>query len=513
MFKRFVLFSIIFFPGFILCFSNSSFAQEKSEILSSSANLNKEISQKDRLEKVRLKIIGAVENGKIPSMAVAATKNGEIIWEEGFGWADKKNGRKATEHTMYSLASISKPVTSTGLMILVEKGKVDIKEPANKYIYPARLTAYEGNSSDATVKHILNHTSGLPLHYTFFYEDEPYNPPSMEESIKRYGILVHPPGEVYQYANFGFGIIDFIISKVSGKSFAEYMEKEVFSPLGMTHTSVGIKPGLEKYAAARYDSGEDPIPFYTFDHAGASAVYSSAHDLVRFGMFHLKNRLTGQKQILKDETIDYMHMEKDPYAVNKNYALGWGFNKNDYGYFSAGHGGGMPGVTTNLKIFPEENIAIVVLVNCGTGFMREILNDITGAILPEYEKKLKNSNSRQGNNQGTFKPSKKLSGEWSGKIKTYEGEFPVTGVIKAEGNTTIRFNDQDETQVRNIRYRRGWLTGTFKGTIPTEDTKRYDHNIFIKMRLKNGKLSGYISARSTTRRVYWALSSYISLEK
>jgi CubicO group peptidase (beta-lactamase class C family) len=175
------------------------------------------------------------------------------------------------------------------------------------------LTAFEGDASAATVTHILNHTSGLPVHYSVFYQDEPdRQPPAVSESIRRYGILVHPPGAVYHYANFGFGLVSHIISKVSGVPHADFMKTEVFLPLEMTHTSIDVGPGLGAYAAVRYDGDGEPLPFYISDHPGASQVYSSAHDLIRFGLFHLGHTLPEQSQIISQESIGLMKRESDP---------------------------------------------------------------------------------------------------------------------------------------------------------------------------------------------------------
>lgn len=153
---------------------------------------------------------------------------------------------------------ISKPVTATALMVLRERGLIDLDRPANDYLGDAPLSARVGEATTATVRRIASHTSGLPLHYHFFYADEPYVRPPMEETIRRYGNLVTAPGERHSYSNLGYGILDHIISRVSGKSYADFRREEVFLPLGMTHSSVGIGPGLDAFEAKRY--GEtDPL--------------------------------------------------------------------------------------------------------------------------------------------------------------------------------------------------------------------------------------------------------------
>ncbi len=143
----------------------------------------------------------------VPSITVAVAQNGRIVWEEGFGWADRERRIRANEHTVYSLASISKSFTATGLMTLVQAGKIDLDAPLNEYLGTSKVRARVGDITAATVRRVANHTSGLPLHYQFFYADEPFEPPSMDETIARYGNLVTPPGEEFQYSNLGYGLL------------------------------------------------------------------------------------------------------------------------------------------------------------------------------------------------------------------------------------------------------------------------------------------------------------------
>ena len=468
----------------------------------------------DQFEEVKTTIRQAVRKADIPSASIAVAKDGEVIWEESFGWANREKMIRATPHTMYSLASISKPITATGLMILYERGLVDIDKSVNEYISPAVLTAYEGDADDATVRQILNHTSGLPTHYTNFYLDEPENPPPPKtESIRRYGILVHPPGEMYQYANFGFSIVDHIISKVSGREYADFMKQEVFLPLGMTHTSINVGPGQEEFAAIRYSKDGKPIPFYISDHPGASAVYSSAHDLIRFGMFHLKNHLPEQHQILKDETIDLMQKDSDPNPENNGYGLGWFVREDEFGYPVVTHSGGMPGTTTTLRMIPSENIAVVALFNTNTG-LRTIANDIIAELLPDYGEKRKREKEKEEPKPEPSKAVSELIGEWEGELITYDNKTPVRMVFQQDGDIHMKLGDQFETLLNTVRFRNNILTGRCYGTIPSGDGRLHSHHINLKMVFdENRKLSGYASVNTTTDRSYGIFSSYIVVDR
>jgi CubicO group peptidase (beta-lactamase class C family) len=318
------------------------------------------LTAQDRFDGVRALIRQRIADGLLPSITVAVAQRGKIIWEEGFGWANREERIPANENTMYSLASISKPFTATALMTLVQAGKIDLDKPINDYLGDAKLKARIG---DATVRRVANHSSGLPLHFQLFYSNEPYQKPSYDETILRYGNVVTIPGEHYQYSNLGFGVIGYVLARVSGESYPDFMRETVFLKLGLTHTSVGVGSGLEKFQAIRYDSKGAPYPPYDFDHPGASAIYSSAHDLVRFGMFHLKDHLPGQVQILTDASIDAMHQPTMKISDNQGYGIGWFTEDRPGGYHVVSHTGGMPGVATILATAPSEDIAVVVLMN------------------------------------------------------------------------------------------------------------------------------------------------------
>src|SRR5438045_1837670 len=115
----------------------------------------------DQFDSVRDSIRRQLVETQAPSIAVAVAKDGRIIWEQGFGWADREKRIAAGEHTMYSLASISKPITATGLMTLVQAGKIDLDRPVNEYLGNAKVRGRAGDAAQATVRRIANHSSGL----------------------------------------------------------------------------------------------------------------------------------------------------------------------------------------------------------------------------------------------------------------------------------------------------------------------------------------------------------------
>jgi len=464
----------------------------------------------DPFDSVRASVRRVMAERKIPSVAIAAMRDGRIVWEEGFGWADQERKVAATPTTMYSLASISKPVTGTGLMLLVQQGKVNLDVPANDYLEDAPLTAREGRAADATVRRVANHTSGLPLHYQFFYHDRPPARPSMDDAIRHYGFLAAPPGTQFTYSNLGYGVLERIIERVSGRPYDAFLRDEVFTPLGLSRMAVVTGPITGDSVATRYDAERNPIPWYDFDHRGASAVYASARDLARYGNYHLGLVAQGQRQILTPETRAAMLRPTSRRFETVGYGVGWQTFEDDYGHLAQGHSGGMPGVATSLRIYPESNVVVVVLINAGEGTTAaRLASEVAASLMPRYAERLRAARP-DSTTTPRFTPGAELAGRWSGAITTWQGTVPISLTIDADGAARAAIGTGPPANVERVRLQNGRLTGTVAATVPTPDASRISHNVMLDLRFHDGTLSGWVSAMAPD---VFALSSYAALKR
>jgi CubicO group peptidase (beta-lactamase class C family) len=465
-----------------------------------------------RFDGVRALIQEAIRDEGIASVAVSVSKGGEFIWEEGFGWADRERQLRATPHTPYSLASISKPITATAIMILAQRGELDLDAPANRYLSPTgQIRLVEARPEDVTVRRVLSHTAGLPLHYQFFYEGADYGAPASAVSIQRYGVVVHEPGRRLVYSNIGYGVLDRMVEVVSGRSFGDVLQTEVFTPLGMHRSSLDIRPGLEPFAAARYGNRQELLPFYSFDHPGASAVYASAHDLVRFGLFHLGIPLEDQRRILDEDTRLAMQIRNTPTAGPFTYGLGWVLNDDHGGHRMVSHSGGMPGVSTQLQLFPDQEVVIAVVTNGVPPRSGRFAAAIAQVVLPDFQ--MPEPGAGAPGEEARFQPPAALVGRWEGSIETYEGSVELWLDVREDGDVHVKLEGQMETVVNNPRFEDGVFRGRFGGVIPAPDMIRHPHDIAIELTLERGTLRGSASAMSTTDPIHWALSSRLRLSR
>ncbi|MBN1221687.1 MAG: beta-lactamase family protein [Candidatus Aminicenantes bacterium] len=326
-----------------------------------------------------------------------------------------------------------------------------------------------------------------------------------------------PPGTIFNYSNFGYGILDYIIERTAKMSYPDFMKSEVFDPLDLKHTAVFTSRPPDELVAERYwPQKGGPIPFYDFDHRGGSAVYSSAHDLVRFGMFHLKNHLPDQNPILKDATIDLMKEDADPGLPKHGYHLGWSVGET-FGYKIVAHGGGMPGVRTTLRILPEENIAVVVLCNGQIQDIDLINHLIFGALLPEYsEKRAQEPKKEEPQTPKKFEPPPWLVGRWAGAITPYEGRVPVEMLVEESGKVWLKVegekykNKKGRPSIGFPEFRDGLFQAVFTTKMPTEDAARSPHQLWLAM-AHNEDLVGFAAARAI--KFDFCLPSFIKLTK
>lgn len=449
----------------------------------------------DRFDAARSVIRQQMLDSGVASVAVAVSHRGLIVFEAGFGWADKERRIAASEHTMYSLASVTKPLTVTALMTLVEAGKVALDRPVNDFLGNVKLKAWVGDERDVTVRSLINHTSGLPGASQFFYGEEIRLRPSMDEMLLRYGGVLFPPGERYDYSNLGYGVLGYVIEKVSGYSYARYLRQAVFVPLGMTRTAVDPEPVFDAYLATRYDSAGEPIPQFVSSEPGSMAAYSSAHDLARLGMFFLKDRLADQRRILDDESIDQMLHDPWPETLDGSRSVGWRARRQGKEVVF-GHDGSMAGSNADVSISIAHDMCVVVLANGSMGFGRRKISDaFFKAMVPQWSAAQLPVAPPLVTR---FDPPAELLGRWVGTIHTYERELPVQLNVLASGAVHVRIGSQPQALLNQVSFDNGLLRGVAASQIDTEDTRRYPHTVGFSLRLRGPVLNGAALANSVS---------------
>jgi CubicO group peptidase (beta-lactamase class C family) len=463
------------------------------------------VAPADHFRDVRALITWLLHEERIPSIAVAVANDGRILWEEGFGWADRERRIPATPHTPYSIASITKSMTSTAVMSLAERGALDLDAPIDRYMGRLHLTGFAGETRGVTARRVMAHSAGLPTHYYFYHGG--YSPPSAEETVARYGIVVFPPGSQFNYSNIGFRTLDLAISNLSKQSYGEFLRKEIFIPLGMTRSAVGVDPAWAGDVAARYDMTGTPIPYYETDTPGSGDVWTSVHDLVRFGMFHAGMSLPDQRPILEPETIRLMQQHAS--APPLRWGLGWSLEVHR-GHRLVRHGGNQPGVHAQLYLYPDEDIVIAVLSNQNHWKVRDVATEIASVLMPR-EGWLPTPPDPPA---ATTALPGAYAGRWIGTVVTYQDSIPFSLTFKPDGDVIAKLDPQSPQLVNGLEISDARVHGWLYGFMPTPAARRHQpHILALSLRREGDELVGQVVAETILDPGYFALPSFVRLRR
>ena len=463
----------------------------------------------------------------VPSVAIAVGRGGEILWEQGFGWADRENGIKATANTPYYLASVTKSLTGTALMVLQERRKLDLDDPVNEYLGPVKVHSPMWDATQATVRRMATHTAGLTTYARDCVLDNPGCRISTDTAIQRYGILFWPPGDHFDYSNLGYGILGDVVARVSGKGYGDFLYDEIFQPLGMADCALGVNQELRKRVAAQYDqTTHTPSPLRSSDHPGASSVRCSVHDLARFGMFALKAHVSGQKVILSESSRDAMVNSSVDTGDGQRYGIGWWVNPDLYGYRAVFGGGGTTDSSSDLYTIPSEGIGVAVLSNTGTTLPSKVVEEVLSEMLPKFRREREktaqshepptdSSNATQlptGQKIRNFFGKWRLAGQWMGEIETWEGAVPLTMSISSTQEIHTRIGSQDGVLQQAV-VEDGHVYGVVQGDVGTPDAPRSPYNLEFELYLRGDTLAGAATTRALPGKDGAALPYWVTLRK
>jgi CubicO group peptidase (beta-lactamase class C family) len=362
----------------------------------------------ERLARISTVLKADIEAGRIPGAVIAIARHGKLVMLDAYGWRDKAAGVAMTTDTIFNIASMTKPMTTVGALMLYEQGKILIDDPLSKY-FPKfanmRVAARDANGEPTaetvpanrqiTIQDLLRHTSGLVYGGRGTTLVHKMYPSGSGDAAREYdgaafldklasAPLLYQPATVWDYG-FGLDITGLIVEQISKQTLGQYLQANLFKPLGMTDTGFSISPDN----AARYakplpvdpDTGKpqarspeltQPVKF----ECGGGCAASTASDYLRFAMMLMDHGRFGEAQLLGRKTVDYMLSDQlgpniknlignaDPTRADYGFGLGLALRTTpgvvrlmgSVGQFS------WPGASgTDWWVDPKEELAVVYL--------------------------------------------------------------------------------------------------------------------------------------------------------
>jgi CubicO group peptidase (beta-lactamase class C family) len=380
-----------------------------------------------------------LERDDIAGATVAVVKDGKLLFAKGYGYSDYENKKPVSaEETLFRPGSVSKLFTWTAVMQLVEQGKLDLDRDVNDYI---DFKIPEAFGKPITLKNVLTHTPGFEEQIKDLIRTGSESP-NLGEYLKTHiPARIYPPGTVPAYSNYGAALAGYIVERVSGSPFNQYIEDNIFKPLGMTHSTFAqpLPAALAPFMSNGYQlASEGPKPFEVVVPAPAGSLSSTATDMARFMMAHLQDGLLANAPILRPETARLMH--------SRLFALDDAANGMCYGFYEEsrnghriiGHGGDTVSFHSDLHLIPDAGVGFFVSHNSlgrGNPPPRTILWEALLAryfpYMPPSEPTMASAKEDAKAVSGTYVLSRRSDTSFL-KATTLIGEFTVS---PAEGET------------------------------------------------------------------------------
>lgn len=318
--------------------------------------------------------------GVQPGITVAIIRDGKVLHEASFGYADIEKKVPITTNTAFRLASVSKQFAAMAIMILEEDGRLSYDDPIGKYV--PELGVYE----DVTIRHLLQHTGGLPDYYDVI--DSSAGMPTNQDAAELLGKIAHAdfaPGERYEYSNPGYDMLGPIVAAASGMSFADFVEQRIFVPSGMKNSLVYDDSLLEvRNRAFGYEPDDDGFKANDYDPLntiiGSGSIYSTINDLIQWDKALYGEALVSQK------TLDLAFTSgTNNSGESLDYGFGWGIDS-FAGHKRVRHGGSWVGFRTHIARIPDLKFTVIMLSNRADMDPESYVDRITGIYLDGVDK-------------------------------------------------------------------------------------------------------------------------------
>lgn len=326
-----------------------------------------------------------LERDNIAGATVVVVKDGAVLFAKGYGFADvEKKTPVSPGETLFRPGSVSKLFTWTAVMQLHEQGKLDLDRDVNEYLDFKIPDAF---GKPITLKNILTHTPGFEEQIKDLLSSGGGSP-NLGDYLKTHiPARIFPPGTTPAYSNYGTALAGYIVERVSGQPFNDYVNEHIFKPLGMANST--FAQPLPTELAGKMSNGyrlasDKPEPFEDVAPFPAGSLSSSGTDMARFMLAHLQGGKAGNGQILKPETVQLMHSRL--FALDDAaQAMAYGFyEETQNGHRIIGHGGDTVAFHSDLHLIPDTGVGFFVSYNSlgnGSSSPRSILWD---AFLDRY---------------------------------------------------------------------------------------------------------------------------------
>jgi CubicO group peptidase (beta-lactamase class C family) len=324
----------------------------------------------DAVDRARPLVRALVVEENLPGLSLAVGRAGEVVWAEGFGWADINERRPVTPMTLFRVGGVTKPMTATAVGLLHERGLLDLDAPVRDYV-----PSFPEKEWPITTRQLMGHVAGVrnpPFDAELLYMRDHCESPLDGLELFADDSLLFSPGTQYRHSSYGWTLVGAVVEAAAGEPFLDFMQREVFGPSNMQETGLDdiLRPAARRtsfywpFAARNTRNGvEDAADGDTSCIQGAGGLLSTPSDVVRFGLAILSGSL------LDSETLDMLRTPLElESGESTGYGLGWFVRSAPFGPTANttaifGHSGTSVGGFSSLMTLPEHGIVVAATTN------------------------------------------------------------------------------------------------------------------------------------------------------
>lgn len=320
------------------------------------------------IDELKTKIDSLLVKCQIPGVAVAIVSADSILWIGTFGFANLETGEPVTENTHFCIGSCTKSFTGLGFLKLLDEGRIDLNTPVREIVPEIKIDNPWADTNPVRIVHLLEHTSGFEdSHINWFYFKEPVM--SIQQALEEKAHLRKvrwQPGTRFCYSSPGITLAGYVLEKVSGQRYEDFMKQALLKPIGMRTTTIGSSKECKKLIAVGYGKYNKPFPVYYDYDEPAGALNSSIREMALFVKFMLNKGTVGEQQIISDSLFDKIGKPTTTLAARAGLESGYGFGigtRYEGGAKWHGHGGAVPGFLAEYYYNPDHGLGFVVMQN------------------------------------------------------------------------------------------------------------------------------------------------------
>ena len=396
-------------------------------------------------------IAAVMEEWKVPGLAIAVIKDGEVVLSEGYGYRNVDEQLPVTPRTLFAIGSITKSFTVTVLGMLEDEGLVDWDTPVRTYLPDFQLYD-EYVTLHMTPRDLVTHRSGLPRHDLTWYGSDA----TRQELFDRLRYLEPSRGfrEVWQYQNLMFMTAGYLAGNLAGMPWESMVRERIFEPLGMERSNFSVteSPKSDDFSYPYTKNGDDvrQVPFRNIDEIGpAGSINSSVEEMIRYVQFHIDKGKWNGEQLLSERNAEAMQTPQmaiqstitSDELGHSAYGLGLGISSYR-GHKVVSHGGGIDGFIALMSFMPRDNIGMIILSNLSgnnpvpTIVQRRVYDDMLGLEPVDWLGRVKERQARaEEAEEAAEEHEPRVEGTSpSHALEDYAGsyEHPGYGILKFE---------------------------------------------------------------------------------